>query len=265
MLFSGCGPKYQFEQAQKLEKNGYYVQAGYKYHSICRKYATDKRCPEALYRLASIYQKKLKLYKQSAQYYRRLIEFYPSSLPWASLAKQGLMDSPDYYPLNAGNFWIEGDSETQGRNMRAEWNCHEVSTGTFLISRKLYAGPSRVAEIKRFYKKADFELREYSSPASAAYSVVLQYPYEAGRAWQTVRDGRKVFSKIVANDVSVKVKAGQFNNCLKVSELNPELPGSVKYNYYAPEAGWILTTITVSGGTEHNNTELLSYKVMPAK
>ena len=69
----------------------------------------------------------------------------------------------------------------------------------------------------------------------------------------------------MANNLSVKVKAGQFNGCLKVSEENPELPGTLKYIYYAPDAGWILTTISVSGGKEHHNTELLSYRILPDK
>ena len=50
----------------------------------------------------------------------------------------------------------------------------------------------------------------------------------------------KLSCRIVANNLSIKVKAGEFNGCLKVSEEDPELPGSIKYNYYAPETGWIL-------------------------
>ena len=262
---SGCGAKFQFEQAQKLENTGYYVQAGFRYHDIFLKYPTDRICPQALYRLSVIYQKKLKLYNQAAQYYKKLIEYYPTSEPWSGLAKQGLFDCPDYFPLNEGNFWIEGDSETEGRNMRAEWNCHTVSSGTYSVNKKLFAGAVRVADIKRYYRKENYELREYIGPAHGEYSIVLRYPFEEGKTWNTVRDGRKVFCRIVANNLSIKVKAGEFNSCLKVSEENPELPGSIKYNYYAPDAGWILTTISVSAGREHSNTELLSYKVLPGK
>ena len=86
VVCSGCGAKFQFEQAQKLEKNGYYVQAGFKYHNICQKYPADQICPQALYRLSVIYQKKLKLYNQAAQYFKKLIEYYPSfrtmERPW---------------------------------------------------------------------------------------------------------------------------------------------------------------------------------------
>ncbi len=93
--------------------------------------------------------------------------------------------------------------------------------------------------------------------------MALQYPFEVGKYWQTTRDGKKVIFGIVANNLSIKVKAGEFNGCLKVSEENPELPGSLRFNYYAPEAGWILTTTSASGGSEHRNTELLSYKISP--
>lgn len=262
---SGCGAKFQFEQAQKLEKDGYYVQAGFRYHKICEKYPSNKICPQALYRLSVIYQKKLKLYSQAAQYFKKLIDYYPSSEPWNGLAKKGIFDCPDYFPLNESNSWIEGDSETEGRNMRAEWNCHEVSTGTYSIVKKLFAGESRVADIKRYYRKENYQLREFTVPGKGEYSVVLQYPFEEGKTWYTVRDGRKVTCRIVANNLSIKVKAGEFNGCLKVSEEDPELPGSIKYNYYAPETGWVLTTISVSEGREHSNTELLSCRVLPNK
>jgi hypothetical protein len=149
--------------------------------------------------------------------------------------------------------------------MRAEWNCHEVSTGTYSVVKKLFAGENRVAEIKRYYKKENYELREYSGPGKGEYSIALRYPFEQDKTWHTVRDGRKVFCRIAANNLSIKVKAGEFNACLKVSEEDPELPGSIKYNYYAPGAGWILTTISVSEGREHSNTELLSYRIMPSK
>ena len=260
---SGCGPDAQFKQAQKLEKNGYFVEAGFKYQNICQKYPSDRICPEALYRLGQIYQKKLKLYSQAVNYYKKLIEYYPSSQPWADLARAGIFESPDYFPLSKGSFWIEGDSETEGRNMRAEWNCAEVSTGTFSIVKRFYAGSNHVTDIKRFYRKDNFQLKEYLSLGADSYSVALQYPYDTGKYWQTSRDGRKVIFEIVANNISIKVKAGEFMGCLKVSERNPELPGSARFNYYAPDAGWILTTTSASGGNEHRNTELLSYKIAP--
>ena len=258
---SGCGPASQFKQAQKLEKDGYYVEAGFKYQRICQNYPSSPICPEALYRLGRIYQKKLKLYSQAENYFRKLIEYYASSKTWVSLAKTGIFECPDYFPMSKGSFWIEGDSETEGRNMRAEWDCSEISTGTFCIVKKLFAGANHVADIKRYYKKEDLQLREYLSPNARAYSVLLQYPFEAGKNWQTMHDGRKIVFSVVANNLTLKVKAGEFNGCLKVSEQDAELPGSARYDYYAPDAGWILTTTSASGGNEHRNTELLSYKI----
>ncbi len=158
-----CGLDFQFRQAQKLEKNGYFVEAGFKYQNICQKYPSSRICPQALYRLGRIYQKNLKLYGQAVNYYKRLIEYYPSSQPWTNLARAGIFGSPDYFPLTKGSFWIEGDSETEGRNMRAEWDCNEVSTGTFSIVKRLFAGSNHVTDIKRFYRKDNFQLREYLS------------------------------------------------------------------------------------------------------
>jgi len=260
---SGCGADYQFSQAQKLERGGYFVEAGFKYQKICQKYPADPICPRALYSLGRIYQKRLRIYGQAVNYYKRLIEYYPSSKPWVELAKTGIFESPDYFPLGKGSFWIEGDSETEGRNMRAEWNCGEVSTGTFVVDKRLFAGATRVAEIKRYYRKENLQLREYLNSDSRDYSILMQYPFDEGKYWQTTRDGRKVIYGVAAKNLTIKVKAGEFSGCIKISEQNPELPGSARYNYYAPEAGWVLTTTSASGGSEHRNTELLSYKIVP--
>ena len=68
---------------------------------------------------------------------------------------------------------------------------------------------------------------------------------------------------ILENDAAVKVKAGEFSGCIKISEEYPGLSNSRKYNYYAPEIGWVLTTTSASGQQEFRNTELISYKIIP--
>lgn len=263
LIFPGCGADYQFKQARRLEDKGFYVQATLKYDKIYKKYPDHPLSPEALYRLGRIYQKKLKLYSQATHYFQRLLENYGKSERWASAAKLGMFNSPDYFPLTKGSFWIEGDSQTGGHNMRAEWNCSEVSSGTFRIERLISAGSRRVARIERFYKKDNLELRESADPRGLSFTTILSYPVVEGNAWKSYKDGRPVIYKIVSKTVALKTKAGEFTNCLKISEMVPNLPGSVKYNYYAPEAGWVLTTTSLSGGNEHYSSELISYKINP--
>ncbi|MHB9154248.1 MAG: tetratricopeptide repeat protein [Endomicrobiales bacterium] len=265
LALGACGgPDAQFRRAQELEEKAYYVEAGMKYEGIARKDPQSPLAPEALYRAGRIYQDKLKLYSRAGTYYNRIIEHYPASGPWPGRAKLALLNSPDYFPLSAGSSWVEGDSETHGRNMRAQWDCTEVSSGTFSIRRRVFAGSRFVSESRRFYRKQDFEVREYQEMKNPRAVILFSYPFYEGKSWRSVRDGQALTYAVAARGVSLKVKAGEFTNCLKVSEANPLMPGSVKYNYYAPGVGWVLTTIS-AGGREHTNTELLSYKIVPGE
>jgi VanZ family protein len=260
---SGCGPRADLIKARHLEEGGYFVEAAMKYEGIYKHFPGNPAAPEALYRLGRLYQSRLKLYSQADHYFSAVVDKYPGSAPWAAQAKQGLLTSPDYFPLTDKSFWIEGDSETGGRNMRAEWNCLETSSGTYAITKRISAGAHLVAQVKRYYRREDLELREYADPAAVRHSVVLSYPFVEGKTWRNVEDGKMVTNKIVSRVAAVKVKAGEFANCLKISEENSDTPGSVRYSYYAPGVGWVLTTTAVAGGKEHTNTELLSYRIMP--
>jgi len=263
-ILAGCGANYQFKKAQRLEKDGYCIEAGVIYETIAKKYPQSPLAPQALYRLGSIYQKKLKMYSHAHRYFDELINRYPGSEPWTELGKQGLFNSPDYFPMTKGSFWIEGDSVSGGKNMRAEWNCFEVSTGTYRIQRRLSAGARLVMETNRYYRKQNLILYEsQDSRSTDSGAAILSYPFITGKTWKTVQGGRTVVYTIIDANVMLNVKAGDFTNCLKISEEYPDLPGSRKYIYYAPEVGWVLTTTAGNGGQEHRNTELLSYKINP--
>ena len=260
----GCGPDYAFKKAQLLEKEGYCVEASVKYEELSKKHPSHPIAPEALYRIGTIYRTRLKMYSHAHRYYDELIARYPKAEPWAAMAQLGLFNSPDYHPLRTGSFWIEGDSVSGGRNMRSEWNCREVSSGTFEMQRRISAGSRLVTTLTRYYEKKNLELHEYENAGkTGSPTVILSYPFATGRTWNTVRSGKKVVYAIVAEDLTLKVAASDFYGCIKVSEEYPGLSGSKKYNYYAPGVGWILTTIGAEGREEHRNTELLSYKIIP--
>jgi hypothetical protein len=261
-LITGCGAGYQFKQAQDLERKGYFVEACLKYETLYKKNPQHPLAPFALYRLGRVYQSQLKLYSQSTQYFLELVQKYPQAAPWAERAMRGAMRSPDYFPLSAGSFWIEGDSQTGGGNMRAEWNCLEVSSTTRCIARRISAGRTVVSTTKRYYTLASFEVREGNTPLLKPHTVIMAYPYFEGKTWQTVRDGTAVVYTIVSKTATVKTKAGEFINCLKIKEANPLIPHSQKFNYYAPDIGWVLTTTGSVGSPEHANTELLSCKIV---
>lgn len=262
LMLAGCGTKADFARAERLEKKGYLVEAGFAFDKIDKNSPKDPRAPEALYRAGRIYQR-LKLYPQAVRYFKKIVDRHPSEKTWVERAELGLQNSPDFYPLRPGSFWIEGDSETGGRNMRAEWNCVQGSSGTIIIDRRISAGSKLVAETKRYYRKVRADVREFAFATSYDATILLSWPYAEEKTWATQRDGRTVVYKIVERNITVKVKAGEFPGCMKVSETDPLLPGSIKYNYYAPEVGWVITTTAALGGVEHHNTELLSYKIVP--
>ena len=263
LILTGCGREWRFNRAMGLEKRGYYVEAVLQFDEFAKKNPADMRAPEALYEIGRVYQKKMKLYSAAVRYYSMVLDRYPQAAPWNRLAAVGMLNSPDYFPLKSGNFWIEGDSLTGGRNMRAEWTCQEVSSGTFRIIRKISAGSKLVATINRYFRKDSLQLCESPTPGDAACTILYSFPMEKGREWASSRDKREIKLKLVDTDISLKVKAGEFNGCIKISEEYAGLPGSKKYNYYAPDVGWVLTTTSSSSGQEFRNTELVSYKIFP--
>jgi len=264
LYLAGCSnPERLFTKGQKLESRGFFVEAGIKYDLLAKKFPRAALAPQALYRIGRIYHKKLKLFSYSTRYYLAILDKYPSSQPWAGLAGAGLLTSPDYFPLHSGNFWIEGDSDTGGVNMRAQWTCDTVSSNTYSITRRISAGSHLVKVITQYYRIKGSQMCQLAKPADEAGVIMLSYPFELGRSWRTVSDGKWMEYKVDFTDQRITVKAGSFPGCLKIGEKNLAYPGSVKYNYYAPEVGWVLTTTALVGGSEHRSTELLSYRVFP--
>ena len=147
--------------------------------------------------------------------------------------------------------------------MRGQWACDAVSSGTWRITRRISAGSHLVRELKQYYRVKGSQLRQYSKLTDDAGVIMLSYPFEAGRAWRTVNEGNWMEYKVDSVGERITVKAGSFPGCLKIGERNLAYPNSIKYNYYAPEVGWVLTTTALVGGSEHRSTELLSCKVFP--
>jgi len=266
LFLCSCGVNYRLNQAKKLEEKGYYIDAIKKYLEINKKYENTLSGARALYDAARIYHRKLKVYFESEKLYNSIINKYSKSDKFkeiVKLAKIGIFDSPNYFPFGNGSIWVEGDSETGGKNMRIEWLCVEISTYTHcLIQKKFLAGKKFVTQFKRYYTKEEFQLRESLEKMSSTYTVLLYYPFEIGKTWITESDGRKIELTIVSNDAEVKTHAGVFKGCLKIKEVDLKFPQACKYEYYAPEVGHILTTISaVNSKREYRNNELIYYKI----
>ncbi|MBU2567778.1 MAG: VanZ family protein [Elusimicrobia bacterium] len=265
---TACGPNYQFNRAKALEKKGQYNEALMKYLRIAETNPDHPSAVESLYRAGKLCQIKFKLYAKSTDIFFELIKKYPEATQIVHKAKAAIFNSPDYFPLVNDNLWVEGDSETGGKNMQVEWHCSESTgasrQGVFKITKKYFAGRKPVSAVIRYYTESSIELREYASAdtTSSQYTVLLKYPFETGNTWVTERDGRKIRATIVDNRASITAKAGVFDDCLKIRYEDLAIPGTFKYEYYAPDTGLIL--ITVKGKhskKEYRNSELLSCKL----
>lgn len=263
LLLAGCSTQSQISKAEKLEQNKAYIKAIKTYKSIYSKNQKTEIGAAALYNAARIYHRKLKVFSESAKLYEEVIRNFPASSPHVKLAKVGIFDSPNYFPFVNSSTWIEGDSQTGGQNMRIEWHSITISTYTLcFVQKKFYAGKKLGTEIKRYYTKDNFELQETTEQTSPNKTIMMLYPFEKGKTWITDRSGRKYKLTIVDNASSVKVRAGEFNGCIKIKEQDLQYPDSFKYEYYAPEIGHILTTISTTGSpTEFRNNELISYSI----
>ncbi|OGS20816.1 MAG: hypothetical protein A3J83_07830 [Elusimicrobia bacterium RIFOXYA2_FULL_40_6] len=257
-LLTGCGAKYTFNRAKTLEKKGFYVQAIEKYKKVSSKYPNSTLAPEALYNAGNIYQTELKIYNEGLNTYLELIKNYPDSNPWIKLAKMGVFNSPNYFPLAEGYSWNEGDSVSVGKNMNVEWYCQEISTGMYKLTKKYFAGRNLVTTVVRYLNIDNFELIESKTPDFKDKTILLKYPFNPGNSWETEQDGRKLRFTITDNQASVKVDAGVFDNCLKVQQEDLNLRGSYKYIYYAKNVGFVLMSVGTTNA-EHRNSELLSY------
>ncbi len=259
-LLVGCGPDHQLKRAEKLIEKEQHLDAAVSLERFYNKYPTHKLAPRAILKSAGIYNYKMRLPSKAASLYKTVLASYGDFADYAAEAMRGLLKSPDYFPLVHGASWLEGDSASGGTNMRAEWKVLEVSTGVFELSKKFMAAGKIVTKKKSFFKHEKFALIESPAIKSSIAWIFLEYPLNPGKKWSSVRAGKNVIFSIDSATNRVETRAGVFDDCLKISERYHDMPGVVKYNYYAPYVGWVLTTIS-TGKVEHRNSELISYKI----
>jgi len=257
ILLTGCGPNFYLKQAEKKEQKKLYPQALAIYQRLIKRYPDRREIVAlALWRSGKINQK-LKNYPAAVESFQ-MLKLYPR---WRSEAEKEIFRSPDYFPLQENNQWVEGDSQSCGKNMQTIWKCKKIAPEIFEISRTISAGPTRVSVIRSYYSLKGQKLLESSQPDLTNSSVFLDYPFTTGKTWEIARSGQKLSLTIISENVTVTTIAGQFQQCLKIAE---QVPGSsaITYRYYAPDVGWVLTTIgSQTSAKEYRNSELLSYQV----
>lgn len=269
LFLSACTPGQQFSRAKKAEAKGDSYKAWQLYQKFTVEHPRDSRAPEALFRAGWLAQTAQGDCYMAQTFYDRVMEKYPQSTPWARLAVQQKNNCPDYFPLAHGWQWVEGDSESMGKNARIEVTCKRPAkkglgevAAVGIYTRTYYAGSEKFKSTEYTYKKTATELQEFDSSSDPRSKTILQWPLEAGRRWQTKSGGRIFQYEIVSVDASAKVSAGDFKNCLHIRSSIEGTTGATN-EYYAPSIGRVLTTVSTKEG-EKRITELLSYKAPPA-
>ncbi len=263
----GCTPQQRLERVRKLERKGKTYAAWQKYQEFAANYPKHEGAPEALFRAGWLSQRSLNDCGMANVFYDSVLEKYPQSDPWARLATNQKVNCPDYFPLTAGSQWVEGDSDSSGKNARIETVCKPATdkgampSEAGVLVRTYFAGKEKFKSTELLYKKIEGELRELDEANDPRPKVILQIPITVGARWKTKSGVRTFTYEIVANDKTVKVEAGEFNNCVLVRSSAEGVPGATN-EYYAPSVGRVLTSFSTTAG-EKRNTELLSYKPAP--
>lgn len=230
-----------------------------RYYQICvDRYPNYPRRAEILLRIAEINYLRLNNYREAKKLIKKLFKDYPETR-WEKLARGKIKDC---FPLSKGNFWLEGDSKTGGKNYLAKIFCLEP----YRVVKKVYAGKRLVTTINLTYKKGVItptgsELWEYeiSSPEER---LIFCYPLKIGDIWFSGDGLEKVIYTVVSREEEVKTKTGEFSDCLKIRQEKKSTAGSFRYDYYAPGMGRVLVTqASLRNPKEVWISELLSYKI----
>ncbi|MFH1258307.1 MAG: VanZ family protein [Elusimicrobiota bacterium] len=258
-FLSGCGVDYTWRKADKLEKEKNYSAAITAYRKIITKYSSSPYLPESYYRIARIWQLQERLV-QARENYQVLIGSFPAS-DWGLRAREEITACYDYFPLVEGNYWLDVDSESGGKYYRAEIKCGKKQGKEFKLISRIFAGEKLVGKQEVIYQKSKDGLSMSNSPGKTFFQTIAA-PIKNGESWVSTLDGEKIRLTIISCREKVKVRAGQFDDCLKIKQQPLDYPSSWRFDYYAPQVGRILVTQAGNTGKqETRSTELLKYQL----
>ncbi|MFA5858133.1 MAG: hypothetical protein WC955_03600 [Elusimicrobiota bacterium] len=253
--------RFYFGYGKELESKKQVWDAVEQYVTTAEKFPSSTVAPEARYRAAELLREKVKDYGLALYQYELIITSYPES-KHAKLAVGQREYCYDFMPVVAGHFWAEGDSQTGGQNYRAEI----VSVGKSkvagrdveVLQRKVFAGKQVVSNTREYYY---FEGKSLVRHDTANPQTVMIQPLLLDTQWFARQMGQEVVFTVVARGLNITVRAGTFTKCAKIRQEYKSLPGSWRYDYYAPGVGRILTTTAAGKMPETRMTELLTYRV----
>lgn len=218
----------------------------------------DPRSCELRVRAGRIYRK-ADMCAQAQKLWETAARMQHASADCRQTARDELLSCPDFFPLDGGRSWTYVDSDSIGKAMRLEWTIAAgARAGHSNVATALFAGVKKIRDSSENYTKRDWQIEKIDGASAEPF---LRYPFITGNTWTAKRQNALVAWKIVATGVRVKVAAGNFSDCIKVSETDLRFPDTLKYDYYCPGVGRVKTTL---GGREFENpnTELLRFGKM---
>ena len=252
LLLAACGARY--DEAETLRSQGRLVAAAAEYRDFALGNPRDPMAAKALLAAADIYAVSLGVCKEAKPLLERLVRQYPDfRVPEDSFRR--IFVCPDYFPTGPGLKWTYGDSQTLGRNARTETEVVDHTSKGAVVKTAFYAGRSLVSRKKSVYR---FGGLDFIEAQGGAETLTLRYPLEQGKSWGSRGPEGRLTFKVEKTGLAVKVKAGTFQDCVKVSRRAAGIPSWI-YEYYAPWTGKILTSVG-GPGYENRVTELLSYE-----
>jgi len=250
LLFFSCSTDY-FKEAEVLDKQGKFLEAARYYEMFADKNPQHALADISLYRAALIYSEKFEMCSKSLKIFERLVRDYPKSR-FRNDSYSRAFICPDYFPINKISKWYYGDSQSYGKNARENiFIKKRYENIEFLADYFLYAGNKLIDKNQIKYIFKDLSFWELSGKDR---KLLLKYPIRKDDLWQSISN---MIYKVMDTSVNVKVKAGNFENCIKIAQYQEKSNYKMIY-YYAPDIGRVLTTIETNG-KENRIMELLKY------
>jgi len=251
-------PKYIFGQAKICAKAKKIDEAIKLYTKFIKKAPKDKFSAEAVFSLAELLEEKGDK-KNAKQMYLKLIREYKDTV-FVLIAKNKLAALYDYYPLDVGMVWCEGDSETKGKNYYREAAVKErtISSGgeEYSVEEKIYVGNKLLKKTISTIMRNDEGIW---SKVGDRFVLLLKFPLVKGQQWTTEYEGQQRYASVVDSGLKIETQAGAFEDCVKIKYEIKGIPG-YQYEYYAPEVGKILVTHSGRDSSEELRiSELLKY------
>ena len=246
-----------FKKAEEMRKIGRYASAATLYEKFADHFPASKKAPEAYFQAARLYHRHFHSIRQAQALYQKVIDFYPQS-QWSQYAKRTLECFPEYFPTFTRSQWVYGDSQSGGQYMvtREKAVLESATDSTWNSIRALYSGKEKITQFQiRYFLKEKSVHMQFSTDKTE--TLLFQYPIRKNDSWNSIYLGKQNKFTVVGTGLTVSVRAGTFDNCIKIKR-QPQGSNSWVYDYYAPNVGLILNS-NATPQAETRITELLSY------